>query len=73
MTIHSTAGTDCPWFRSALPDVVAYGFCPSFTVDASPVSGGMHTSNEHIPVDDLGLQALFFEHAVAELLGPESQ
>ena len=69
MTIHSTAGTDCPWFRAALPDVVAYGFCPSFTVGAACVEGGMHTSNEHIPVDDLGLQALFFEHAIADLLG----
>jgi acetylornithine deacetylase/succinyl-diaminopimelate desuccinylase-like protein len=69
MTIHSTAGTDCPWFRAALPNVIAYGFCPSFTTDTARVKGGMHTSNEHIPADDLGLQALFFEHAVADLLG----
>ncbi len=66
--LYSTAGTDCPWFRKALPNVVAYGFCPSFDQDGPCGAGSMHTSNERVSVDDLGLQALFFEHAALELL-----
>ena len=68
VSLYSTAGTDCPWFRKALPSVVAYGFCPSFDQDAPCGAGSMHTSNERVSVDDLGLQALFFEHAALELL-----
>lgn len=68
LSIYSTAGTDMPWFRQALPDLVAYGFCPSFCYDSASAEARMHSSNERIDIDDLGLQVLFFEHALVELL-----
>lgn len=60
--------TDSRWFRDAMPDVVAYGFCPFFTHDEITMQGNEHAADERMPVADAPLQALFVERVVRDLL-----
>jgi acetylornithine deacetylase/succinyl-diaminopimelate desuccinylase-like protein len=61
--------TDSRWFREAFPDCVAYGFCPHRKIDLFSAAALMHSADERVPVEDLGLAASFFAELAPELLG----
>ena len=61
--------TDSHWFRKAFPDCVAYGFCPHRKIDLFMAAALMHSADERVPVEDLGLAASFFAELAPELLG----
>ena len=61
--------TDSRWFREAFPECVAYGFCPHRKIDLFSAAGLMHSADERVPVEDLGLAASFFAELAPELLG----
>ena len=61
--------TDSRWFREAFPDCVAYGFCPHRRIDLFQAAGLMHSADERVPVEDLGLAASFFAELAPEVLG----
>jgi acetylornithine deacetylase/succinyl-diaminopimelate desuccinylase-like protein len=63
------AFTDCVHFRSALPDVVAYGFSPLIQETGAEVRGRLHGIDERIAVRDLVFQTEFFERLAVRLLG----
>lgn len=67
--LHLCGFTDSRWFREYLPKVIAYGFCPFVAEDSATMGGREHARDERIHVDDVPLQALFFERLVHELLG----
>lgn len=66
--IHCAGFTDCNWFRSAFPDVVAYGFSPFVSEDYFAVTGRYHNKDERIAIRDLGFAVAFLERVVHELL-----
>jgi acetylornithine deacetylase/succinyl-diaminopimelate desuccinylase-like protein len=66
--IHLCGFTDSRWFREAFPEIVAYGFCPFVAEDTATMGGREHAKDERIHVDDVPVQALFFERVVTELL-----
>ena len=68
MPLHLCGFTDSRWFREHIPGVVAYGFCPFVAEDTAEMGGREHARDERIHLDDLPLQALFFERLVHELL-----
>jgi acetylornithine deacetylase/succinyl-diaminopimelate desuccinylase-like protein len=61
--------TDSHWFRKAFPDCVAYGFCPHRKIDLFMAAALMHSADERVPVEDLGLAASFFAQLAPEMLG----
>ncbi len=61
--------TDSHWFRRAFPDCIAYGFCPHRKIDLFMAAALMHSADERVPVEDLGLAASFFAELAPELLG----
>ena len=61
--------TDSHWFRKAFPDCVAYGFCPHRKIDLFMAAALMHSADERVPVEDLGLAASFFAELAPEMLG----
>jgi acetylornithine deacetylase/succinyl-diaminopimelate desuccinylase-like protein len=61
--------TDSHWFRKAFPDCVAYGFCPHRKIDLFTAAALMHSADERVPVEDLGLAASFFAELAPEMLG----
>jgi acetylornithine deacetylase/succinyl-diaminopimelate desuccinylase-like protein len=60
--------TDSRWFREAFPECVAYGFCPHRKIDLFSAAALMHSADERVPVEDLGLAASFFAELAPELL-----
>jgi acetylornithine deacetylase/succinyl-diaminopimelate desuccinylase-like protein len=65
---HFSGFTDSAHFRSAFPDVVAYGFCPFIVEGAATIRPRLHGVDERIAVRDLVLQTRFFERLAARLL-----
>jgi acetylornithine deacetylase/succinyl-diaminopimelate desuccinylase-like protein len=61
--------TDSHWFRKAFPDCIAYGFCPHRKIDLFMAAALMHSADERVPVEDLGLAASFFAELAPEMLG----
>ncbi|MEA2475379.1 MAG: hypothetical protein QOE06_3294 [Thermoleophilaceae bacterium] len=61
--------TDSRWFREAFPECIAYGFCPHRSIDLFSAAALMHSADERVPVEDLGLAASFFAELAPELLG----
>jgi acetylornithine deacetylase/succinyl-diaminopimelate desuccinylase-like protein len=60
--------SDSRWFREAFPDAVVYGFFPQRKMDLFEGAPLVHGANERIPVEDLGLAARFFAHAIEHTL-----
>jgi acetylornithine deacetylase/succinyl-diaminopimelate desuccinylase-like protein len=61
--------TDSRWFREAFPECVAYGFFPRRRMDLFDAFPLIHSADERIPVEDLGLAARFFAWLAPEVLG----
>jgi acetylornithine deacetylase/succinyl-diaminopimelate desuccinylase-like protein len=61
--------TDSRWFREAFPGCVAYGFMPGSTFDLFEAAPLVHSADERVPVEDLGLAARFFAELAPALLG----
>lgn len=66
---HFSGFTDSAHFRSAFPDVVAYGFCPFVVENGSAIRQRLHGVDERITVRDLAFQARFSERLASKLLG----
>jgi acetylornithine deacetylase/succinyl-diaminopimelate desuccinylase-like protein len=60
--------TDSRWFREAFPDCIAYGFCPHRKIDLFEAAALMHSADERVPVEDLGLAASFFADLAPKVL-----
>ena len=60
--------SDSHWWRAAFPDCVAYGFFPQRATDAFEQYSLMHSADERVPVEDLGLAASFYSELVMETL-----
>jgi len=61
--------SDSSWFRSAFPDLIAYGFFPHRhqpLLESAPL---VHNADERIDVRDLGFAAQFYTDIARELLG----
>jgi acetylornithine deacetylase/succinyl-diaminopimelate desuccinylase-like protein len=61
--------TDSRWFREAFPDCVAYGFMPAKTFDLFEATPLIHSADERVPVEDLGMAARFFAELAPAILG----
>jgi len=61
--------TDSRWFRDTFPDCVAYGFFPQSKMDMFEASPLIHSADERIPVEDLGLAARFYAGLATKVLG----
>jgi acetylornithine deacetylase/succinyl-diaminopimelate desuccinylase-like protein len=61
--------TDSRWFREAFPDCVAYGFFPRSRMDLFEAFPLIHSADERIPVEDLGMASRFFYGLAQEVLG----
>jgi acetylornithine deacetylase/succinyl-diaminopimelate desuccinylase-like protein len=61
--------TDSRTWRSAFPDVVAYGFFPQRHQTLYETAPLIHSANERIDVRDLHFAARFFHDVVQEMLG----
>jgi acetylornithine deacetylase/succinyl-diaminopimelate desuccinylase-like protein len=61
--------TDSRWFREAFPDCVAYGFFPQKAMDLFEAAPLIHSADERVPVEDLGLASRFYAGLVEETLG----
>jgi acetylornithine deacetylase/succinyl-diaminopimelate desuccinylase-like protein len=61
--------TDSRWFREAFPDCVAYGFFPQKAMDLFEAAPLIHSADERVPVEDLGLASRFYAGLVEEILG----
>jgi acetylornithine deacetylase/succinyl-diaminopimelate desuccinylase-like protein len=61
--------TDSRWFREAFPDCVAYGFMPARAFDLFEATPLIHSADERVPVEDLGLAARFFAGLAPAILG----
>ncbi len=59
--------TDSAHVREAFPAAVAYGFCPYVREDFREVARRLHGVDERIAVDDLRLQAEFFERLATRI------
>ncbi|HSB39875.1 MAG TPA: M20/M25/M40 family metallo-hydrolase [Gaiellaceae bacterium] len=60
--------TDSHWLREAF-GTVAYGFCPTRAMDPQVASRLIHSADERVAVDDLGLAVDCFRHAAVEITG----
>jgi acetylornithine deacetylase/succinyl-diaminopimelate desuccinylase-like protein len=63
-----TGFTDSRWFRAAFPECVAYGFMPARAFDLFEAAPLVHSADERVPVEDLGLAARFFAGLAPALL-----
>jgi acetylornithine deacetylase/succinyl-diaminopimelate desuccinylase-like protein len=63
-----TGFTDSRWWRHAFPDCVAYGFFPQRTMDMFETAPLVHSADERISVDDLGLAASFYAELAEKVL-----
>ena len=61
--------TDSRWWRDAFPDCVAYGFFPQKAMTIFESAPLVHSADERIPVEDLGLAARFYADLAQEVLG----
>jgi acetylornithine deacetylase/succinyl-diaminopimelate desuccinylase-like protein len=61
--------TDSRWFREAFPECVAYGFMPAREFDLFEATPLIHSADERVPVEDLGMAARFFAGLAQEILG----
>jgi acetylornithine deacetylase/succinyl-diaminopimelate desuccinylase-like protein len=61
--------TDSRWWREAFPDCVAYGFFPQKEMTLFESTPLVHSADERIPVEDLGLAARFYVDLAQEVLG----
>jgi acetylornithine deacetylase/succinyl-diaminopimelate desuccinylase-like protein len=61
--------TDSRWFREAFPECVAYGFMPARAFDLFQAAPLVHSADERVPVEDLGLAARFFAELAPAILG----
>jgi len=61
--------TDSRWFREAFPECVAYGFMPARAFDLLEAMPLIHSADERVPVDDLGMAARFFAELAPAILG----
>ena len=61
--------TDSRWWRAAFPDCVAYGFFPQRKMDMFEAFPLIHSADERIPVEDLGLAARFYARLATKVLG----
>jgi acetylornithine deacetylase/succinyl-diaminopimelate desuccinylase-like protein len=61
--------TDSRWWRDAFPDCVAYGFFPQKSMDMFETAPLVHSADERIAVQDLGLAATFYAELAQEVLG----
>ena len=59
--------TDSHWFREAF-GTVAYGFFPSRVMPIETAARLIHSADERVPVEDLGLGVGFLRHAAQSLL-----
>jgi len=59
--------TDSAHVRALLPAAVAYGFCPFIRESFADVAPRLHGCDERIAVEDLRLQAEFFERLAARV------
>ena len=59
--------TDSAHVRRVIPGALAYGFCPFVREDFRDVAPRLHGVDERIAVDDLLLQAEFFERLAARV------
>ena len=60
--------TDSHWLREAF-GTVAYGFFPTRAMDPQVASRLIHSADERVAVDDLGLAVECFRHAAVEVTG----
>jgi acetylornithine deacetylase/succinyl-diaminopimelate desuccinylase-like protein len=60
--------SDSRWFREAFPDCVAYGFFPQRAMDLFESAVLIHSADERVPVEDLGLAASFYAELTQEVL-----
>ena len=60
--------TDSHWLREAF-GTVAYGFCPTKTMDPQLAARLIHSANERVEIDDLALAVDCFRHAAVEVTG----
>jgi acetylornithine deacetylase/succinyl-diaminopimelate desuccinylase-like protein len=60
--------SDSHWWRAAFPSCVAYGFFPQRAMSAVEQYSLMHSADERVPVEDLGLAASFYSELVVETL-----
>jgi acetylornithine deacetylase/succinyl-diaminopimelate desuccinylase-like protein len=65
---HFSGFTDAAHFRSAFPEVVAYGFCPFIVESAATIRPLLHGVDERITVRDLVFQTQFSERLATRLL-----
>jgi acetylornithine deacetylase/succinyl-diaminopimelate desuccinylase-like protein len=61
--------TDSRWWREAFPDCVAYGFFPQNRMDMFDTAPLVHSADERIAVEDLGLAARFYAELAQDVLG----
>jgi acetylornithine deacetylase/succinyl-diaminopimelate desuccinylase-like protein len=61
--------TDSRWFREAFPECVAYGFMPARAFDLFEATPLIHSADERVPVEDLGMAARFFAELAPAILG----
>jgi acetylornithine deacetylase/succinyl-diaminopimelate desuccinylase-like protein len=61
--------TDSRWFREAFPECAAYGFFPRRRMDMFEAFPLIHSADERIPVEDLGMAARFFAELAPKVLG----
>ena len=61
--------TDSRWFREAFPDCVAYGFMPAKAFDLFEAAPLVHSADERVPVEDIGMAARFFAELAPAILG----
>jgi acetylornithine deacetylase/succinyl-diaminopimelate desuccinylase-like protein len=64
-----TGFTDSRWFREAFPDCVAYGFMPARAFDLFEAAPLVHSADERVPVEDIGMAARFFAELAPAILG----
>jgi acetylornithine deacetylase/succinyl-diaminopimelate desuccinylase-like protein len=60
--------TDSHWLREAF-GTVAYGFCPTKTMDPQLAARLIHSADERVEIDDLALAVDCFRHAAVEVTG----
>ena len=64
-----TGFTDSRWFREAFPECVAYGFMPARKFDLFEAAPLVHSADERVPVEDIGMAARFFAELAPAILG----
>ena len=60
--------SDSHWWRRAFPDCVAYGFFPQRVMGRQETWALIHSADERVAVEDLGLAASFYSELMMETL-----